>query len=838
MAGLSTYRGKRDFTKTPEPGEDGGGKRGAAPIFVVQEHAARRLHWDFRLEYDGVLWSFAVPKGPSMDPADKRLAVHVEDHPVEYASFEGVIPEGNYGAGTVKLWDRGTWSPEGDAEAGLTKGELKFSLEGERLKGRFVLVRLKPRPNEKAENWLLIKEHSDTAPGDSAVVPKPARMGRQAGSAKAGAAKRAAAWSPPEDAKRGKLPESLAPMLASNADAPPDDGAWLSEIKFDGYRLLVFKDGDSVRLLTRNGLDWTHRLMHVAKAVAALPAKTMLADGELVALRTDGVSSFSDLQGALSDGKDGGLTLYLFDLLYRDGYDLRGVPLVTRKAALVESVPGEGMIRVSDHLEGLTDRVRQTACSMGLEGIICKRADSVYRGGRSRAWLKLKCQGREEFLVLGWTSPQRSRSGLGSLHLGYYDAKGGLHYAGGCGSGFSEKVLGDLAGRLKGMAAEAPAKLLLTDEKPPAGLHWVTPDLVAEVQFTGWSGAGRLRHPVFLGLREDKAPRDVVREVPDPEAPRRALGDRDSHSGRIVRAVKPAARAAEVDGVRLTHPDRELWPGDGAPPITKQDLADYWRAIAEVALHGIARRPLALVRCPDGIDSEHFFQKHTHKGMAAGLREGSFDGAPYLVLEDAAGLIACAQMSAIELHCWGSQVDTAGQPDRLVFDLDPGDGVTFAQVVNAAHDIRGRLEAEGLKSFCRTSGGKGLHLVAPVRPGADWDAARAWCRGFAERLEKDAPELYVASVPKARRRGRILIDWLRNGLGSTAVASFSPRARPHGTVAMPLAWREVTAKLDPQKFTLRTVPALVAKRKSNPWDGFDTLAQALPAAAERKRAHG
>jgi bifunctional non-homologous end joining protein LigD len=833
MAGLSTYRGKRDFSRTPEPGDSGKAKRGSAPIFVVQEHAARRLHWDFRLEHGGVLWSFAVPKGPSMDPADKRLAVHVEDHPLDYAEFEGVIPDGNYGAGTVKLWDRGTWAPEGDAEEGLSRGELKFLLDGERLKGRFVLIRLKPRPKEKAENWLLIKEHSDTPPEDATVAAKPAGRGKTAGTRR-----RAPGWSPPEHAKRGKLPDTQAPMLASTADAPPEDGDWLSEIKFDGYRLMVFKDATAVRLLTRNGLDWTHRLKHVADAVGALPVQTMLADGELVALRNDGVSSFPDLQAALSDGKDGGLTLYLFDLLYRDGYDLRGLPLVARKAALVESVPDQGMIRVSDHLEGLTDRVRQKACSMGLEGIICKRADAPYRAGRSRAWLKLKCQGREEFLVLGWTAPQGSRSGLGSLHLGFYDDAGALHYAGGCGSGFSDKVLADLAGRLKGLAADAPTKLLLTEEKPPAGLHWVKPELVAEVQYTGWSGAGRLRHPVFLGLREDKAARDVVREVPDPEAKRRALGDRESHSGRIVRAAKPAARAAEVDGVRLTHPERELWPGNGAPPITKQELAEYWKAMAEVALPGIAERPLALVRCPDGIEGEHFFQKHANKGMSAGLHEGAFDEAPYLVLEDAAGLIACAQMSAIELHCWGSHVDNAGQPDQLVFDLDPGDGVSFGQVVKAAHDIRARLEAEGLKSFCRTSGGKGLHLVVPVRPKASWDVARPWCRGFAERLEKEAPDLYVASVPKARRRGRILIDWLRNGLGSTAVASFSPRARPHGTVAMPLHWREVTAKLDPQKFTLRTVPALVAKRKTDPWEGFDTLDQTLPAETGRKRSHG
>ncbi len=583
---IHTYREKRDFSQTREPAPvpvSGVGPRSSEAIFVVQKHAASRLHWDFRLEHGGVLWSWAVPKGPSMDTAHKRLAMHVEDHPVEYATFEGTIPAGNYGAGTVEIWDRGTWAPLGDADADLARGELKFMLHGTRLHGGFVLVRLKPRPGERGESWLLIKEHdSEERPGvDAAEMErKPLASTKPAARPRAtpsGPANAAPAWQPPEDAVRAALPDAQAPMLASNADAPPHGAEWLSEIKFDGYRLIVRKNGDQVTLLTRNGLDWTNRLPTVASAVAGLPADTLMADGELVALRNDGLSSFPDLQAALSEGRDDTLHLYLFDVLYRDGYDVRGLPLTVRKSVLAELVPPQDLIRISDHLEGITDQVRKTACSMGLEGIICKRADSVYAGRRSRDWLKIKCQGREEFAVVGWTSPQGSRTGLGSLQLGFFDERGALHFVGGCGSGFSAAVLTDLAARLAKLASDPPARMKLTDEKPPAGTHWVKPELVAEVQYTGWSGAGRLRHAVFLGLREDKRAADVVRDIPNPDVARRELGGvLKSHSGRIVRAEKPAPRGAEVSGVRLTHPERVLWPADGTfPAVTKQDLAKY-----------------------------------------------------------------------------------------------------------------------------------------------------------------------------------------------------------------------------------------------------------------------
>jgi bifunctional non-homologous end joining protein LigD len=832
---LTTYKAKRNFSATPEPGP--ATRRGAKtqPIFVVQKHDATRLHWDFRLEHNGVLLSWAVPKGPSMDPADKRLAVHVEDHPRDYAEFHGTIPEGNYGAGTVEIWDRGTWQPVGNTDEGLQNGELKFELFGERLHGHFVLVRLKPRPKERAENWLLIKEHDAAEQrGEDAVAiedhtPAPdtttQASKRKKGRKKAKAEPEPAAFTPPEDAREGDLPEKQAPMLASNADAPPEGDEWLSEIKFDGYRLLVRKVDRGVALITRNGLDWTHRFARLAAAVADLPVETLLADGEVVALKQDGVSSFSMLQDALSTGATNGLYLYLFDLLYADGWDLRACHLIDRKAALKTLVPETGQIRFSDHMIGVTARMRARACEMGLEGIICKRADSTYRGGRVRTWLKVKCQGRDEFVIIGYTKPQGSRAGLGSVHLGFYDPDGALHYAGGCGSGFSDAQLRSLEGRLAKLKTDPPPDLLLTDEPPPRDLTWVKPALVAEVQYTAWSGAGRLRHPVFLGLREDKKADEVVMPVPDAEVPRHKLGDKRARPT-VVHARKPAARGASLGGIQLTHPDRELWPG-----ITKQDLAQYWQAMADAALPGIAGRPLAFVRCPDGIGGQHFFQKHTTKGMPPAIREGDFDGAPYLAIDDAAGLMACAQMAAIELHSWGATEADAGHPDQLVFDLDPGEGVEWAQVLEAAHDLRQRLEAIGLTTFPRTSGGKGLHLVVPLTPAADWDAARPWCRAFAEACEKEQPDRYVASVPKAKRRGRVLIDWLRNGLGSTAVASYSPRARDNATVATPLTWSEVKNGLDPGAFTLKTVPKRVAARKRDPWAGFDDARVPLP---ERK----
>jgi bifunctional non-homologous end joining protein LigD len=848
---IRTYRAKRDFAQTSEPAPRSlQPSTNSALKFVVQKHAARHLHWDFRLEHGGVLWSWAVPKGPSLDPSDKRLAVRVEDHPLDYASFQGSIPEGNYGAGTVEIWDAGEWTPDGDPEDAIQRGELKFRLNGARLNGAFVLVRLRPRGREKVENWLLIKEHDaeervganaealEAEPGPAIPAAKGAQTTARKKTAAARQAKPglsapeepAAALSPPSrdapvaDAVPAFLPESQKPELATLAEEPPEGAEWISEVKFDGYRLLVWKEGRQVRLITRNGQDWTDKLPDIARAVAVLKPKTLLADGELVALREDGLSSFAALQAALANGGSRrGLFLYLFDLLHLDGWDLRGCRLVDRKAALKPLSDWGGALRYSDHLEGESARVRRQACALGLEGIICKLADAPYRAARTRDWLKVKCQGREEFVILGWTPPAGSRRGLGSLHLGFYDEQRRPHYAGGVGTGFSEAELRSLSRRLTAMPSTPPENMLLAGEPPDPAIRWVRPELVAEVQFIGWTGFGRIRHATYLGLREDKGPEEVVRDVPSPEVERQVFHSQGAVKTTIVHAPAPKRGSQRVGAVQITHAERELWPG-----ITKRDLADYWRAVATRALPGIAARPLALLRSPEGIDGERFFQKHGNKGMPPSIREGSTEEGPYLVLDSEEGLLACAQMSAIELHVWGSPESDTAHPDHIVFDLDPGEGVSFPTIVEAAKEVRVRLRKAGLESFCRTTGGKGLHVVAPIRRASSWNAVRAFCRRFAADMEAEMPDRFVSTVAKAKRRGRILVDWLRNGPGATAVASFSPRARPGATVAVPLSWREVTTKLDPQAFTIMTVPARLKRLRSEPWQGYDSLDQSIP----------
>ncbi len=885
---IETYKQRRDFTVTSEPPARAAKPGKDAPIFVVQKHAARRLHWDFRLEHDGVLWSWAVPKGPSLDPHDKRLAVHVENHPLDYADFQGAIPAGEYGAGTVETWDRGTWQPLGDPAADMRRGEIKFVLAGSRLNGGFVLVRLKPRPNERGENWLLIKEHdADEREGADAAAleARPLKAARKAPAktpAKSGAQARAAAALsaatsiPPADqppaagATRAALPERQAPQLATAAEDPPAEPGWISEVKFDGYRLLAFVRAGQVSLVTRQGHDWTARMPAIARAVERLGLDTALLDGELVALGDDGVSNFGRLQDALANGRDADLNLYLFDLLHLGGWDLRACRLVDRKTALRRLTSDwGGTLRYSDDLDADARGVQvgqmlREACALGLEGIVCKKVSAPYRAGRSGLWLKLKCRGRDEFVVLGWTPPAGSRTGLGSLHMGFYDENGGLHYAGGVGTGFSERELTDLRKTLEQRKAGRPAGLLYAGEPPDRTINWVRPELVAEVQYMKLTEDRRLRHAAYLGLREDKSPEEVVMPVSREGVVPRALGK--AAATRIVRAVPPkagrkpphttpAAGSREGDpgeaksggksragvtvhasapsrggslfeGVKLTHPDRELWPG-----ISKRNLAEYWRAVAEHALPEIAHRPLALVRCPDGIAGQHFFQKHGKPGFPSEIRAGEVDGAPYLVIDDITGLVACAQVAAIELHAWGATEAEPLRPDRLVFDLDPGDGVEMAQIVAAAEEVRARLGALGLTGFCRTSGGKGLHVVVPLTPSADWPTARAWCRDFAEAMERDSQERFVASVPKARRHGRILVDWLRNGLGSTAVASLSPRARPGAGVATRLAWREVTDKLDPAAFTIATVPDRLRRQRKDPWSDFAQAARPLPKAS-------
>jgi bifunctional non-homologous end joining protein LigD len=591
-----------------------------------------------------------------------------------------------------------------------------------------------------------------------------------------------------------------------------------------------------------------------------LPVQSAVLDGELVALQSDGVPSFPGLQTALSDGNDRALFFYVFDLLELNGWDLRPCDLLSRKAALKQITDWSGMLRYSEHVVGHADEMWRNACQMHLEGIVCKQAHAPYRAGRGRGWLKLKCVGRDELVVLGWTPPAGSRSGIGALHVGYFDPQHCLHYAGGVGTGFSDRELASLRRQLDELKSTPPETLLLAGDPLDRSIQWVRPELVVEVQYTDWSGAGRVRHPVYLGRREDKTAKDVVREIADPKAERiivkprppepGGIGGRRGWHGAVPTIQRPQvadpvfkadvhpptapvappvvtrtfkrARTA-IGNVAVSNADRELWPS-----VTKRDLAEYWQAVAEFALPGLARRPLSIVRCPDGIQGEHFFQKNGHGLLPVQIRNGSVGGSPYLAIDDVDGLIALAQMSAIELHPWGASEADPLHPDRLVFDLDPGEGVAFSEVVRAAHDVRDRLKRLGLVSFCRTTGGKGLHVVVPLTPETDWVSGKAFCHAFAQLMSEEEPRRFLAHLKIADRRGRILVDWLRNGMGATAVSSFCPRARPGAIVATPLAWGEVKMGLDPAAFTIRSVPQRVKRLKRDPWAEFGELNQHLP----------
>lgn len=877
MSGIATYNAKRDFKKTAEPPGKVAARRSRNLQFVVQKHDATRLHYDFRLEIDGVLASWAIPKGPSLDPGEKRLAVRTEDHPMAYGGFEGTIPAGEYGGGTVMLWDRGTWTPEGkDSPATqLRHGSLKFALDGDRLHGSFALVRMKPRKGEKGDNWLLIK-HDDAAAkrgsADAVVRRNVKSVASQrsmdqiaagdkvwhSGRKKAAEKKKPAAPRPRRKraaqkvdpaatpgARKAAPPRRLSPQLATLSETVPEDAGWLSEIKFDGYRMVAHVAQGKVSIFSRNGIDWSHKLPEIVAGLAQLPVADAWVDGEVVALTGEGHSSFSLLKNALSDKRTGGLFFYLFDLLYLDGYDLTRCAQVDRKhllqRVLAEPPP---LLRYSQHFEGVPERVREQACAMHLEGVICKRADAPYRQERNRHWLKLKCTQREEFVVVGYTDPKGSRAGFGALLMGYYDGKGALHYAGGVGTGFNQATLKDLHGRLQKLERKVGPRLIVHGQEGlPRGIHWVKPALIAELQFLDWTGDGVLRHATFLGLREDKQPMDVVREPP-----REAREGHVVAAGAIVAARAPRSRArpkraaarkdapvlidkrGTSDGaVRLTHPDRVLWPGAG---LTKADLAAYWQTMADLALPHIAGRPLALVRCPDGIDGEQFFQKKVSPGFPPQILDLRIGKEQVLAIEDAEGLQALAQMSAIEIHPWGARLDDIERPDRLVFDFDPDPGVAFARVVEAAIVLREALAEADLQSFPKTTGGKGLHVVVPIVPELDWDAAKAFCHDVARWMVRRDPARFTAELAKKARQDRIFIDYLRNGRGATAIAPFSPRARPGATIAMPLSWAEVKPSLEPARYTLPDAASFRRKAQAA-WKGFFEVEQTLGAKARR-----
>ncbi len=825
---LAPYRAKRDFALTAEPSGEGPVAPAARRRFVIQKHAATRLHYDLRLELDGVFKSWAVTRGPSLDPHDKRLAVEVEDHPLDYGDFEGTIPKGQYGGGTVMLWDRGTWAPDnGDPARALGDGELKFRLAGDKLAGGWVLVRLKTdRTGGKRTNWLLIKHRDEAArdgDGDAILAAdRSVASGRTMAEIAAGTgpaptpfmrsddppARADAVWR--SNRAAAPIPDFVPPQLAQLVPRPPPGGGWIHEIKFDGYRVQLRIEGGRATLKTRRGLDWTKRFPGIAAAGAALP--DALIDGEVVALDDRGAPDFGALQAALSDGRTEGLVLFAFDLLADGEGDWRDRPLVERKArlqALLTARPDaeRSPIRYAEHFETGGDAVLRSACRMALEGIVSKRADAPYRSGRNGSWVKAKCRGGQEVVIGGWTSEDdRFRSLMVGVHR-----DGRLVYVGGVGTGFGKETVERLLPRLQALETDRSPFTGPGAPRDSRGRHWVRPELVAEIEFAGWTASGNVRQAAFKGLREDK-PADEIR----PEDP--------------VPAGRRAADAV-VLGVPVSKPDKALWPdgGDGRP-VTKLDLARYLEAVGPWLIGHIRGRPCSIVRAPDGIDGEHFFQRHAMAGQSSllSLATVSGDRKPYLQIDRVEGLIAVAQVAGLELHPWNCRPDHPDQPGRLVFDLDPGPDVDFGLVIEGAHEIRDRLAALDLTGFCKTTGGKGLHVVVPlaVRGAApDWSEAKAFARELCRRLAADRPDRYLTTMTKKARGGRIFLDYLRNDRMATAVAPLSPRARPGATVSMPLDWDAVRPGLDPRRFTLRTAPGLLAESKA--WDGYDAAARGL-----------
>lgn len=813
---LETYQSMRDFAATPEPK---GRKRTTKgdPVFVIQKHDATRLHYDLRLEMDGVLRSWAVTRGPSLVPGEKRLAVHVEDHPMDYGSFEGTIPTGQYGAGTVIVWDRGTWTPVFDAAKGYAKGHLEFELAGEKLTGRWHLVRMRGKPKEKRENWLLIKGEDASARDGSGLDilverPESVKTGRLieevAGKPVRKTARRKAAA--PKPVPGAEMPDFIPPMLATLVKATPGDERWLHEIKFDGYRIQAHVKDGKVRLFTRSGRDWTERFgKQMVAALNDLPARQAVLDGEVVVDMAGRSSDFSALQADLAEGRTDRMLYYVFDLLHLDGRDLTALPLVERKR-LLSGIMGKAgdPLRLSEHLDDQGEIVLRHACRMGLEGIISKLRDSPYLPGRGKAWVKSKCSARQEFVIGGFVPSTTSAQAVGSLVMGVFEGAA-LRPVGRVGTGFSTRVAEDLLTRL--LALE-------TDQSPfdpplqgmaKRGVRYVRPELVAEVDFRAWTGEGNLRHAAFKGLREDKAAREVAGEgLPVPAR---------------VAVPEPFRR------VKLTHPERIYWPDEG---ITKADLADYYADVWPWIAPHVTGRPLALVRCPDGIGGrQQFFQKHEWKGMNAAILRvqdpADRKEPPSLAISSLDGLVALAQSAALEIHPWGSTLTDWEKPDRIVIDLDPGEGVGWEALVSAAQEVRDRLDAAGLVAFAKTSGGKGLHVVAPLVPRAEWPAVKAFCQEFAREMASDEPSRFVATITKSKRRGKILVDYLRNQRGATAVAAFSTRARPGALVSAPVTWDELAQGARPADFTLRTMPGRLQELRTDPWEGFLGAARPL-----------
>ena len=803
-APLDRYNAKRDFAKTAEPAGKVAKARGNR--FIVQKHDATRLHWDFRLEIDGVLKSWAVTRGPSSDPEQKRLAVRTEDHPLSYADFEGTIPKGEYGGGTVMLWDNGAWAPiAGKSAKDLDAGHLHFVLSGERMKGEWMLIRLKPRGKERGENWLLRKVSDEFAGGADELVERAltsVTTGRTMEEIAAGKAVAAKKMPSTGTGKARPMPRFHPPQLATLVDAVPGGSGWIHEVKYDGYRALVAVGGGKAKVYTRSGLDWTAKFPEIAQAAAALDVESALIDGEICALDAEGRPDFSTLRTAIRDKGSTGLTMFAFDLLSRDGKDLTKRANVERKAELQTILPDGGALRLADHIAGSGEQLFAAMCDAGYEGIVSKRADAPYVGKRTQAWLKIKCTRRQEFVVIGWAASETKTRGFKSLLLAI-NADGALRYAGKVGTGFDAARIDELSARMKPLKTDKAA--VDVPRAAARGVTWVKPKLVAEVAFAEFTADHVVRHASFIGLRDDKATAEVVAET-------------------------PAAPPDSAPAVSITNPDRIVFPGDG---ITKGQLAAYYTRVAPILLPVAARRPVSLVRCPQGRAKQCFFQKHDAGSFGdhvqrVAIREKDGGSEDYLWVDDADGIVACVQMGTIEFHGWGSRVDTLERPDRMIFDLDPDEGLGFDAVRKAAADLKTHLADLGLTSFAMLSGGKGVHVVVPLTPKAEWPAVKDFADRFSQALAAAEPERFVATMSKAKRKGRIFIDWLRNQRGATAVLPYVVRARPGAPVAAPVTWEELRDVETAARFTLKDADELLARAASPGLIRWGLAEQALP----------
>lgn len=817
---LASYKAKRNFAITSEPAE-GGEANESARSFVIQKHWATRLHYDFRLELDGSMKSWAVPKGPSLDPRDKRMAVHVEDHPISYNSFEGEIPAKQYGAGKVIIWDKGIWVPLDDPHRGYKDGNLKFELHGHKLQGKWALIRMKGK-NEKQEPWLLIKEKDtfvraaeeysivDARP-ESVAKLKPAKT--TARKPAPSPAHKTALKSPaiPAAAIKTALPATFKPQLATLVDQPPGDAdEWIFEIKFDGYRMLARIDGKKIRLFTRNGNDWSAKLPSLIAALQRLKLPPGWYDGEIVVLNKQGIPDFQALQNAFDQTRTENIVYFLFDMPFHAGYDLRAAPLIERKqllgAILGKSAPDA--IRFSDTFEAAPHAVLDSACRVGLEGVIGKRKSSVYASRRSADWIKLKCTQRQEFVIGGYTEPQGSRTGIGSLLLGVHDAQGKLHYSGNVGTGFDSKTLNSLKQKLDAItSAESPFA-----EKTGIGhkAHWVNPKLIAEVSFAEWTKTGRIRHAVFHGLRADKAAQAITREQP--------LHLHDIDQPRLPKTLK------------ISHPDRVI---DPSTQTTKLDLIRFYSRISPLMMEHLKGRPVSLVRAPDGISGQLFFQKHLESAKMPGIKalapELDPGHAPLLEVAKPEGLLSAAQMNVIEFHTWNALKTNILKPDRMTFDLDPGDGVAWSTLQESAHLVREFLVQLGLVSFIKTSGGKGLHIVVPLKRMHDWDTVKDFSQAIVRHLAVTLPQRFSAKSGPRNRVGKIFIDYLRNGFGATTVAAWSARSRAGLGVSVPIEWSELDRLESGAHWRLANIESRLEVGNS-PWNAYPDSAQSLASA--------